>query len=63
MKTKVYKSYADFLKRDDKRENGVSQEYALKHPDFEERNKTNTGRWNSYLCDYCTYIKACKSSD
>lgn len=69
MKTEIYKSYEDFLKRVDKKENGVSTDFAAKHPNFEEQNKTNTGCWNCYDCSWCEncyacdHCESCKSCD
>ena len=53
MKTKIFESYEDFLNREDKNINGVSEEFAAKYPDFEEQNDTNTGCWNCYNCLNC----------
>ena len=63
METKIYKSYEDFVNREDKRENGVSEGFAAKHPDFEEQNKTNTGCWNCYDCKNCDSCNWCHSCD
>ncbi len=38
MKTQIFKSYEDFLMREDKSINGVSENFAAKHPDFEKKN-------------------------
>ena len=59
MKTKVFKSYADFLNRKDKKINGVSEDFAAEHPDFEEANKTNVGCWNCYDCKNCYDCLSC----
>ena len=63
MKTKIFKSYADFLKREDKRENGVSEDFAEKYTDFEEQNQTNTGCWNCYDCLNCYNCVNCYACD
>ena len=41
MKTQIFKSYEDFLNRADKSLNGVSEDFAAAHPDFEKDNETN----------------------
>ncbi len=61
MKTKIYKSYADFLMRENKEENGVSVDFAAEHPDFEEDNKTNIDCWNCYDCKNCESCNLCIS--
>ena len=57
MKTKIYESYADFLNREDKTINGVSEDFASEHPDFEKDNETNVGCWNCYDCKYCEFCE------
>jgi hypothetical protein len=52
-KTLVFDSYESFLSRDDKRFNGVSPEFAEKHPDYEKDNATNIGCWNCSGCSRC----------
>ena len=59
MKTKIYKSYADFLMRENKEENGVSEEFAAEHPDFEMQNETNSGCWNCHACQNCYDCLSC----
>ena len=63
MKTRIYKSYEDFLKREDKRENGVSKDFADTYPDFEKQNETNEGCWNCHKCIYCYDCNSCDSCD
>lgn len=53
MKTKIYSSYDDFCARQDKYGNGVSQEFANLHPDWENMNETNIGCWNCSDCSGC----------
>ena len=38
-KTKIFNSYSEFLKREDKSINGVSPEFAEAHPDYEKDNE------------------------
>jgi hypothetical protein len=57
MKTQIFNSYEDFLKREDKFINGVSKEFAEENPDYEEANSTNSYCWN---CEYCTYCWDCR---
>ena len=61
MKTKIFKSYEDFLNRADKEVNGVSEDFAAKHPDYEKQNDTNIGCWNCYDCHYCEFCEYCES--
>ena len=63
MKTKIYKSYADFLNRADKSINGVSEDFAAEHPDFEKDNESNSGCWNCYDCQNCESCKWCVSCE
>ena len=55
MTTKIYASYSDFLKRENKSENGVSEEFAKNNPNFLEDNATNEACWNCSSCSYCSY--------
>ena len=57
MKTKICESYEDFLKREDKNTNGVSEDFAAKYPYFEEQNDTNIGCWNCFNCHYCEFCE------
>lgn len=57
MKTKIYKSYEDFLKREDKKENGVSEFFASENPDFENQNENNSGCWNCNHFDFCEFLR------
>lgn len=56
METKIYKSYEDFEKRENKKTNGVSESFAKSHPDYKEQNKSNEGYWN---CSYCYNCRVC----
>lgn len=59
MKTVVFKTYSDFLAREDKKINGVSPEFAEKHPDYEKQNETNIGCWNCSGCYDCYDCSRC----
>lgn len=58
-KTQIFKHYSDFSKREDKKINGVSLEFAKDNPNFEEDNINNTGCWNCTDCRDCTYCRGC----
>ena len=57
--TRIYKSYDDFLNRENKEENGVSEGFAKRHPDFEEDNKLNEGCWDCDDCHGCDDCDDC----
>lgn len=57
MKTEIFKSYLEFLRREDKTVNGVSPEFAEKHPDYEKQNATNKGCWDCSRCSGCSSAK------
>lgn len=59
MKTEIFESYEDFVNREDKSVNGVNQDYADFHPDFEMMNETNSGCWNCVACFNCVDCVAC----
>ena len=63
MKTKIFKSYENFLKREDKNINGVSEDFAAEHPDFEESNESKSGCWNCYDCKNCESCNWCVSCE
>ena len=48
--TKIYKNKAEFNKREDKKINGVSEDFARENPDYEKENISNIGCWNCYNC-------------
>ena len=60
MKTQIFETYSDFLKREDKAVNGVSPEFAKNRPDYEKQNETNQACWD---CDNCEDCKDCKACD
>ena len=53
MRTEIFENYREFLQREDKTVNGVSQGFAHMHPDYEIGNKTNEGCWNCTNCTDC----------
>ena len=54
MKTEIFKTIEDFLKREDKDVNGVSEEFAKENPDYEKKNETNKACWNCSRCSDCS---------
>ena len=59
MITKIYKEYSEFLKRNNKDENGVSEEFAQKHENYEKQNETNKGCYDCYGCSRCSDCYDC----
>ena len=62
MKTQIFKNKSEFLKREDKSINGVSAEFAERHPDFVKDNESNSGCWNCWNgsdCSNCSYCYDC----
>src|ERR1035438_6013478 len=59
MKTEIFKNKFAFLQREDKEVNGVSEEFAQAHPDYEKKNKTNDGCWNCSGCFDCSDCSGC----
>jgi len=59
MKTKIYKNYEDFMERENREENGVSENFASENPDYEEENTTNTACWNCTNCKGCVECEGC----
>ena len=60
MSTHVFNSYDDFLKRPYKSVNGVSIDFANKHPDYRKYNLTNIGCWNCVGCVRCAECTSCR---
>jgi len=56
--TQIFKDYSDFIDREDKKINGVSEEFAKEYPDYEKQNATNEACWN---CESCVSCVSCKS--
>ena len=59
MGTKIFKTYSDFLDRENKEINGVNPEFADEYPDFEKQNESNKGCWNCRDCSYCRGCRDC----
>ena len=59
MKTRIYKTYSDFLDRTERLENGVSEDFAKEYPDFEKQNETNEACWNCSRCSDCSRCSRC----
>jgi len=52
--TKIYKDYSEFLKREDKTENGVSAYFAENNANWEKENETNKACWSCSGCSDCS---------
>ncbi len=59
MKTQIYKTYSDFLNRENKIENGVSKSFSELNPDFEKQNLENESCWNCSRCSDCSDCSGC----
>lgn len=57
--TQIFKNYSEFYNRQDKTINGVSEQFALDHPDYEKENQTNEGCWNCSDCSDCSRCSRC----
>ena len=60
MKTEIFKNYADFLNREDKELNGVSESFAKQNPDY-NLEKNNKACWNCSSCRSCSDCSSCSS--
>ena len=60
MITKIYKTYSEFLQRENKEENGVSASFAELNPTYEKQNETNKACWNCRDCSYCSGCSDCR---
>jgi len=58
-KTLVYKKYKEFLSREEKQFNGVSESFARKHHGYEKENVTNNSCWNCSNCVDCVDCANC----
>ena len=64
--TKIFKSYAAFLAREDKSVNGVSERFSKTYPDFLKMNQSNIGCWcceGSKDCNSCNRCKECNACE
>jgi hypothetical protein len=59
--TLIFKNYEEFLTRTDKSVNGVSEEFANLHPNWDEQNLTNEGCWNCLSCENCIECSECEN--
>ena len=57
--TKIFKSYSEFLTRADRKENGISEEFAAEFPNWLEMNETNEACWNCSDCSGCSGCSDC----
>lgn len=60
MNTQIFKNWFDFNNREDRDINGVSEEFAKDHPEFEKENETNKGCWNCSDCSGLRFEKDLK---
>lgn len=58
--TKTYKTYQEFLARENKADNGVNEDFAKSNLDFEKENAKNIGCWNCSGCSDCEKINDAK---
>jgi hypothetical protein len=57
--TKIFKSYSDFLAREDSAINGVSETFAAENPNWEKDNESNEACWNCWGCSDCSRCSDC----
>ena len=62
METKIYQNYEDFLNREDKRTNGVTEDFLEENKiDLDSLNLTNCENcFNCGNCENCWNCKNCK---
>ena len=58
MKTLIFKDYSKFVKREDKKINGVTQLFADENPTWSDE-KNNFGCWNCSRCSDCLDCSGC----
>jgi hypothetical protein len=63
MKTQIFKSYDEFLQREDKSVNGVSDEFAQRHVNYAEQNETNTGCWIVQIAHFAHIAQVTNATD
>jgi hypothetical protein len=61
--TQIFKNYEEFSARSDKSVNGVSEEFANLHPNWDEQNLTNKSCWNCRNCKNCENCIECISCE
>ena len=57
--TKIFKSYSEFINREDADINGVTEHFAINNPEWEKQNETNKGCWCCYGCSGCSGCSDC----
>lgn len=55
MATLIFKNYSEFLNREDKSINGVTQEFAKDNPNWDVQNVNNVGCWNCATSTGCSF--------
>ncbi len=60
---KIFKNFDEFKNRANKKINGVSPEFAKKHPNYQKDNLYNLGCWNCTNCKYCIDCDSCTDLD
>jgi hypothetical protein len=60
--TQIFKDYSAFINREDKKVNGVSEEFAANFPEFEKENESNEGCWSCSRCSGCSRCSDLKNS-
>lgn len=58
-KTEIFKNYSEFLAREDKAINGVSQSFLEANPSYDLENSTNKGCWDCSDCSNCSNCRSC----
>ena len=58
-KTQIFENKEQFDAREDKSINGVSHEFAERHPNWAEMNESNTGCWDCWGCVDCVDCTNC----
>lgn len=62
-KTFIFASYKEFMAREDKNVNGVSETFAEDFPHYEDMNTTNIGCWNCTECYGCVDCAECAACE
>lgn len=60
--TRIFENYNAFINRVDKTVNGVSPEFAIFYPNWQQMNETNKGCWNCVNCTFCENCTHCHNS-
>ena len=59
MTNKRFKTRREFNLRENKKINGVNENFAAKHENYIKDNKTNKGCWNCSDCNNCHDCSSC----